>query len=69
MLSFLTLNIDLFAGLGPINNRSSKPVAISYCDAVVIITAQLPSTTSELRLCIGSNPARGMSKIRNGEDL
>ena len=36
---------------------------------VVITTAQLYSTNPELRFCAGSNPASGVSKIRNGEDL
>ena len=36
---------------------------------VVITTAQLYSTKPELRFCAGSSPARGMSEIRNGEDL
>ena len=36
---------------------------------VVITTAQLHSTKLELRFCAGSNPARGVSEIRNGEDL
>ena len=35
----------------------------------VIITAQLHSTKPELRLCTGSNPARGVSEIHDGEDL
>ena len=35
----------------------------------VITTAQLHSTKPELRFCAGSNPARGMSEIRDGEDL
>ena len=38
-------------------------------DVVVITTAQLHSTKSELRFCAGSNPARGVSEIRDGEDL
>ena len=33
------------------------------------ITAQLHSTKPELRFCAGSNPARGMSEIHDGEDL
>ena len=37
--------------------------------AVVITTAQLHSTKRELRLCLVSNPARGVSETRNGEDL
>ena len=36
---------------------------------VVITTAQLHSTKPELRFCAGSNPARGVSEICNGEDL
>ena len=37
--------------------------------AVVFTTAQLHSTKSELRFCAGSNPARGVSQIRDCEDL
>ena len=37
--------------------------------AVVITTAQLHSSKPELRFCTGSNPARGVSEIRDGEDL
>ena len=36
---------------------------------VVITAAQLHSTKPELRFCTGSNPARGVSKIDDGEDL
>ena len=36
---------------------------------VVITTAQLHSTKPELRFCAVSNPARGVSEIRNGENL
>ena len=36
---------------------------------MVITTAQLYSTKPELRFCTGSNPARGVSEIRDGEDL
>ena len=35
----------------------------------VITTAQLHSTKSELRFCAGSNPARVVSEIHNGENL
>ena len=36
----------------------------------VITTAQLNSDlTTELRFCAGSNPARGVSEICNGENL
>ena len=45
-------------------NRSKR------CSGVVVIaTAQLHSTKPELRFCAGSNPARGVSEIRDGEDL
>ena len=37
--------------------------------AVVITTAQLHSSKPELRFSTGSNPARGVSEIRDGEDL
>ena len=40
-----------------------------YRGVVVITTAQLHSTKPELRFCAGSNPARGVSEIRDGEDL
>ena len=36
---------------------------------VVITTAQLYSTKSELGFCADSNPARGELEIRDGEDL
>ena len=36
---------------------------------VVITTAQLHSTKPELKFCAGSNPARGVPEIRDGEDL
>ena len=36
---------------------------------VVITTAQLHSTNPKLRLCAGSNPARDVSEIRDGENL
>ena len=40
------------------------------CHGVVVITtAQLHSTQPELRFCAGSNPARGVSEIHDGEDL
>ena len=36
---------------------------------MVITTAQLYSTKPELRFCPGSNPAPGVSEIRDGHDL
>ena len=39
------------------------------CGVVVITTAQLHSTKPELRSCADSNPAHGVSEIRDGEDL
>ena len=40
-----------------------------YRGVVVITTAQLHATKSELRFCAGSNPAHSVSEIRDGEDL
>ena len=40
-----------------------------YHGVVVITTAQLHSSKPELRFCAGSNPARGVSEIHDGEDL
>ena len=34
-----------------------------------ITIAQLHSTNPELRFCVGSNPAHGMSEIRDSENL
>ena len=36
---------------------------------VAITAAELDSTKPELRFCAGSSPARGVSEIRDGEDL
>ena len=36
---------------------------------VITTTAHLHSTKPELRFCAGSNPARGVSEICDGEDL
>ena len=41
----------------------------AQCSVVVISTVQLHSTKPELRFCASSNPACGLSEIRNGEDL
>ena len=50
--------------------KSHVPLIIcSRRGVVVITTAQLHSTKPELRFCTGSNPAHGISEIRDGEDL
>ena len=47
-----------------------KIITSNRCHGVVVITtAQLHSSKPELRFCAGSNPARGVSEIRDGEDL
>ena len=38
-------------------------------DGVVVIAAQLHSTKPEIMFGAGPDPARGVSEIRNGEDL
>ena len=40
-----------------------------HCGVVFITTEQLHLTKPQLRFCRGSNPARSMSEIRDGEDL
>ena len=41
-----------------------------YQTKVVVITiVQLQPTKTELRFCISSNPAWGVSEIQNGEDI
>ena len=44
-------------------------ISMWHRGVVVITTAQLHSTKPELRFCAGSNPARGVSEIYDGEDL
>ena len=39
-----------------------------FIKPVVITTAQLHSTKPEFRFCAGSNPARDVSEIHDGED-
>ena len=39
------------------------------CGGLVITIAQLYSTKPELRFCASSNPACGVSEIRNSKDL
>ena len=45
--------------------RQSISVLAPWC----VTTAQLHSTKPELRFCTGSNSARSMSEIHDGEDL
>ena len=47
-------------------------ITLLHTLTVIIIdvtTVQLHSTKSEPRFCAGSNPARGVSEIRDGEGL
>ena len=48
-----------------VNNKSTRTMP----GVVAITTAQLNSTMPELRFCAGSNPARSMPEIHNGEDF
>ena len=48
-----------------VNDRTSGDVVY----LVVITTAQLHSTKSELRFCAGSNPVCGVSEICDSENL
>ena len=49
--------------------RQTERLTFSRRGVVVITTSQLHSTKPELRFCAGSNPARGVLGIRDGEDL
>ena len=44
-------------------------VVMWHRGVAAITTTQLHSTKPELRFCAGSNPARGVSEIRDGQDL
>ena len=44
-------------------------IVLWHRGVVVITTVQLHSTKPELRFCAGSNTARGVLEIRDGEDL
>ena len=48
---------------------SKDSVLEKHRGVVVTTTTQLHATKPELKFCAGSNPARGVSKIRDGEDL
>ena len=62
LLAEKTLNVIL-------NDISSRNEVRTSRVVVVITTAQLHSSKPEHRSCSGSNPARGVSEIRDGEDL
>ena len=51
------------------DNGALKLLIDVACGVVLITTAQLHSSKPELRFFAGSNPARGVSEIRDGEDL
>ena len=60
----------LFEFFIKITPEKRQHFSILGCLGVVIITtAELHSTKSELRFCAGSNPARGVSEIGDGKDL
>ena len=58
----------LFSQNSKIIFRKQSPSAKLH-RGVVVITAQLNSAKPELRFGAGSNPARGVTEIRGGEDL
>ena len=49
-------------------SRSLHDILLEH-GVVVMTTAKLHSSKPELRFCAGSNPARDVSEIRDGEDL
>ena len=48
-----------------VNNKGTRTTP----GVVAITTAQLHSTMPELKFCAGSNPARSVPEIYNGEDF
>ena len=65
MVQTLRIFRDSILIIAPVlNNLGNKRRGV-----VIITTAQLHSTKPELRFCAGSNPARGVSEIRDSEDL
>ena len=46
-----------------------RVVNVQSRGVVIIAAAQLHLTKSELRFCVGSNPARDLLEIRDDEDL
>ena len=53
----------------PIKSNLKRESHQWHRGVVVITTTQLHSTKPELGFCAGSNPARGVSEIHDGEDL
>ena len=67
LLTFFLLRYTFFSKT---NFKNNPQVKIKHRRGVVVITTtQLHSTKPELRFCAGSNPAHGVSEIRDGEDL
>ena len=69
LLRLTTNLIMLFVSYSLILFNKPSVIFGIFCGVVVITTAQLHSTKPELRFCTGSNSARGVSEICNGEDL
>ena len=68
--SLITENVEVFCTYEKKQKLWLGGVVVMWRRGVVVITtAQLHSTKPELRFCAGSNPARGVSEIRDGEDL
>ena len=53
----------------PLDNRFNVSYIKLGRGVVIITTAQPHLSRSELRFCTGSNPARGVSKTPDGENL
>ena len=64
------LKSELFVTYTILEEKVNMNVNKAKCrrGVVVITTAQPHSTKPELSFCAGSNPARGVSEIRDGED-
>ena len=50
-------------------DKKNQKAVLWLLGVVFITTAQLHSLKPELRFCVGSNPAREVSRICDGEDI
>ena len=70
IFSPLILLARIYIPVYPCEHYPRFPEHFSWCrDVAAITTLQLPSTKPELKFRAGSNPARGVLEICNGENF
>ena len=67
--SWIKKSMEMCGVADNISHLFPKRIESWHRGVVVITAAQLHSTKPELRLSVGSNTARGLSEICDGEDL